>query len=705
MEANAYDLNAIFSKDCRYVVPLFQRPYVWDQETQWEPLWQDLVAVTERKGSGKEELPHFLGAVVLEQVKTPTGATETRQVIDGQQRFTTLQILVTALRDFVRGQGVDQAARALEKLCLNDDPLARDPDHKFKVWPTNQDREAFRRVMTAGSPEALCEAYERQDRVHHLGHRIPDAYLYFYAAAERWLASKSGASVEERLTDLALAVRGGLKVVVIDLGEKDDAQVIFETLNARGTPLLPADLVKNFLFRAAEDAGEPVDGLYREYWRPFDEEAGFWRTEVRHGRISRPRIDSFLQYYLTLETRDEVPASQLFETFRRLVADRSDRKPSDHLRSLCRYGAIFRGLTETPNDRPEATFLYRLETLDTTTIYPLLLRVFAELGGEAHARERRAILRDLESYLVRRVICGYTTKNYNRIFLDVMGWCESHGYTAESLRGYLGGLAGDSVRWPTDDELRSAWMTHELYRGLLRRRLRMILEALNEALASEFSEDVEIKGKLTVEHILPQSWQTHWPLPADLSPAQRVEAIEARNKALHRIGNLTLLNKKLNPKLSNSAWTVKRPTILEHSSLALNRHFQDVQEWSESRIDERSAALFERVQRIWSRPPTVVVPERDEVAESVDEVGRLLSRSRDNLRTLVSDLADDQPQDFVAVFARNYPEDLEALDMVYDRTPDYSGRTFLLQELASILRSDSSMRFDPARGGYVRRAE
>src|SRR5260370_12284588 len=204
-----------------------------------------------------------------------------------------------------------------------------------------------------------------------------------------------------------------MEVVVIDLDDKDDPQVIFETLNNLGTLLLPADLIKNFLLRSVEGNGNIQEQLYERYWKPFDER--FWQTEVGHGRVKRHRIDLFLQHYLTLVKGDEVPASHLFGEFRDYASKNPTISSAEHLHGLHTYGCVFEkfhtGYEETSR---EGQFFYRLEEMETTTFFPLLLEIFK--SPDQHSpRDITTILTDLESFIIRRMVCRLTTKGYNTL--------------------------------------------------------------------------------------------------------------------------------------------------------------------------------------------------------------------------------------------------------------------------------------------------
>ncbi len=597
MDAKPRSLKDVFDAQCRYMVPLYQRPYVWKKAEQWAPLWEDVMALAERYVRQDAFRPHFMGAVVLDQLNTATGTLDLRQIIDGQQRLTTLQIVIEAACDVCEklGEVAASHARALRRLTRND-PRGNDPDETFKVWPTNVDREHFRRVMSAGSPDELLQHYEDKS-VEEVGFAIADGYFFFHEKIKEWLATDNEEFLKKKLDALQNAVYRGLMVVVIDLDEKDDAQMIFETLNARGTPLLASDLVKNYLLHQAEARGHDLDQLYVEHWELFDS-TPFWREQVRTGRFTRPHIEVFLQYYLALLTRDEVQVTTLFNTFRQNVKENPSKDPADYLAELHRYGKIYHQLYNYPLDTPEGLFFHRIEMLDTTTLVPLLLHVFDKLGKPEQSDLRRSILTDIESFLVRRMICELTTKNYNNFFLEVVKLVAAAdpNQFGTILREYLLSQTSDSGRWPNDTEFQEAWRKQEAYKRLKpQMRLRMVLEALElYKRNSDLTEENFLpKKKLSVEHIMPRGWAANWPLPEETA-----EASDGREALIHTFGNLTLVTNSLNSSLSNAPWSKKQKTF-KNSVLLLNADLQDAEIWNEAAIKSRGKDLFKIARKIW----------------------------------------------------------------------------------------------------------
>ena len=257
MEAHAVPLLAIFEKKIRLEVPLFQRQYVWSCNQQWEPLWEDISRKFIEYIEGRKDAPvHFLGAMVLDQKQTPTTHVEKRQVIDGQQRLTTLQIFLAAFRDFCKSQACDDLANECDSFILNKGMMADLNVDKFKVWPTQADRAQFSDVISSNSRTEVEKKYPLRYRKYarkpEPRPRMVEAYFFFFKQIdtlfngngnEQPLASDT--PICQRLEECFQALKNALKVVVIDLQLDDDAQVIFETLNARGEPLLPADLLRN----------------------------------------------------------------------------------------------------------------------------------------------------------------------------------------------------------------------------------------------------------------------------------------------------------------------------------------------------------------------------------------------------------------------------------------------------------------------------
>jgi hypothetical protein len=597
VKADTLDLATIFGKTVRYNVPLFQRPYVWRREKQWEPLWEDIQAVADRlldETDDNDNIAHFLGAVVLEQTPNPAGKLESRNVIDGQQRLTTLQLLIAAARAEALQRGLTRdEVLALDRLVYNERGLIRSEDDTLKVLPTNADRDAFAHAL-ALEPDAPLPKPQDDG--------IVGAYVYFRGRIAEWLDANPGAeSLRAHMEALGDAFWRLLNVVVIDLEQGENSQIIFETLNARGTPLLAADLVKNAIFRSAAEEGANVEELFERYWKVLD--STWWRSEIRQGRLRRPRIDVFLYHWLTMRLVREGGAQRLYLDFRELR--RTDSVPASvTLEQLRVYSDIYERFERVKfgemGDASEQQFYRRLDVLDVSSAYPFLLWLYGP-DGMSSAPDRDAVRRVIESWLVHRMVTRRPAKSYTQVFIELINLGRrSRGegtLRPQIFIDYFRGAESDRNDWPRRAELVARFASMPTYNDITRARLRMLLMAAEDHLRGPKTEDVAIAGDLTIEHVMPQDWAPFWPLPADHDP---LEGPRRRELLKHTIGNLTLATSALNPALSNAAWSQKREALQAHSLLMLTKDVVDHAEWTEADIEHRTARLTDVILRVWA---------------------------------------------------------------------------------------------------------
>lgn len=618
MKPETRTVTELFERDVRYVVPLYQRPYVWNEADQWEPLWEDILVLLDHQ-SGRLPSPnghwsHFLGAIVLDQETQAPGTIPVYTVIDGQQRLTTLQILLAAAGNAAAANGAENDAEVLLSLIRNR-PLKAAGEHLWKVWPTNANRSAFAAVVRAGGP-----APDREDDPRNL---IDEAYGYFVARMIDWLAdSETDDERAELVRTLQVTLCDLLRMVSITLEQGDNAQVIFETLNARGTPLLALDLVKNAVFHEATRHALDVDGLYEEVWKP-ELDDNYWRKQQRQGRLFRPRADLFLMHWLTMKLRRMTPATELFTTFRKQIIQSTPPPAMDEvIRELCRDARTMREFESKPPGSAEALFFERLATLDVTTVLPLVLLLFRE--QELSEDRRRRALKMLESWLVRRALLRLTIKAYNvQMPVLIERVAEDPARADEMLVEELRSGTSEISRWPTDADVSVYYELHDAYNNIAKPRLAMALAAVEQSLYSNKTDILAIPSNLSLEHVIPQSWENHWPL-ADAATAEEEEAArEARQRALHRLGNLTLVAGGLNTSLSNDPWAKKQKALNAESRLLLNARLIEgyPEVFDEAAVAERTKWLVSRMCEIWPGPEHDWLgqhPEPDEPAKALE---------------------------------------------------------------------------------------
>jgi uncharacterized protein with ParB-like and HNH nuclease domain len=609
----------LFDGKRRYEVPLFQRQYVWSREDHWEPLWEDIERKFSQRLSGAVSTPHFLGAMVLDQRRVYGNAVPVQLVIDGQQRLTTFQIFLTAFRDVCAAEGQMAYSEECGRYLKNTGIMENEKVEKYKLWPTNLDRKQFTDVVDSASMNELNKRhpivrrkYQRKDDPRP---KMIDCYLFFYEQLTTFMKSEEHPlTLPERVAIMHETLRGALQVVTVELEGEDDPQVIFETLNARGEPLLPSDLLRNFIFLRAAQKQESQEDLYDQFWLPFDDE--FWRVLEKQGRLLRPRSDIFLQHYLTLHRRQEILISHLYSEYKDWIKTSNPfASVKAELENLGKYRTCFRELMEPDPATPVGRFSTFLRIFDLSTVYPVVLGM---MGAGLSDDEIAGMLADLESFIFRRAICELGSKNYNRFFLTVLGKLTRTQFDRQTLRSALAEQQGDSVVWPNDARFKQAWMSKAVYQSVGASRVQYSLREIERRLHQPRAERIEILSALTVEHVLPNEWIEQWPFAngnrgvtwfeqfdKSRSPDD-VEATAARDRAKHTFGNLTLLTQPLNSSVSNSAFLSKKPEILKNSALALNRYFQDKEAWDEESITSRGEALFAYAVDRWPYPTSQV---------------------------------------------------------------------------------------------------
>ena len=582
--------QSIFYKVVRYDIPVFQRPYIWTQEQQWEPLWEDVTELAEAILENGHAPSHFMGAIVLQQIPNPMKSIETRVVVDGQQRLTTVQLLLDAIQEFCSNGGFDGPAARLGPLVKNPEAfLGGDSDLSFKIWPTEFDQAAFRHAM---ENELDVDDFKRN--------RIVLAHDFFKGQLQQWLEqSPQKEQPKEAVEALEKAVRDCLDFAVINLNASDNPHIIFETLNARGTPLLPSDQVKNhILYQAGVGVGYEDEQQTAEAGKLWSFSDEWWREDVGRGHQRRPRVDVLLNNWLAMRNSREIRAHNEFQAFERYVGGvDGDHSIWDIATDLKQIGEIYQRV-EGCNYVGIETFLQRRRVMNAGAVMPALLWL---LSSELPELQLRRSITALESFMVRRMACGLTTRSYTQLFIGLVAeLAKGNPQTAgDTLIEYLASQEAIANRWPKDEELLDAFLGNPLYQWLTVGRLNMLLQGIEVGLRTPLAETHTVPSGLQIEHIMPQGWQQNWPLPADLVDEEL--AIARRQRLIHTIGNLTLVTGPLNLKLSNACWTDKRLTLQDHAVLALNTTLlrDHWQKWDEDAMDKRSRKLHASAIEIW----------------------------------------------------------------------------------------------------------
>ena len=621
MKSETIPVQQVFQDRRQYLVPFYQRAYVWNKDDQWEPLWNDISDKAETRTKGDTPTPHFLGAIVLEpQARRGLRGVETYHIIDGQQRLTTLQYLLAAIAMAAREADQGGLLPLIDGCVWNANPetMENAAIERFKVWPTFRDRNPYRTAMESQTRAELRgsfpASFTQSETLRKVGIEHPqamEAIWYFREQIEAWLADGSERSLEQ----IAEAVLRDLRLVSISLDADDDAQVIFETLNGRGAELHATDLIRNFIFMRADKDQADGAALYDALWSPF--EGSFWTEDQRRGRLKKPRLEWFFQSALQAELGDSVDIGRLYTDYRKFgMGQRTPILAERQLQLLNAYAENYTQFTSGAGDAPIAQFGKRMASWDAAPTHALALRV-ASLGLATD--DEKSIYDDIMSYLVRRAICGLTPKNYNNVFLQLLKRFKEGDATAGGFHAALSALDGAASRWPRDEEFRTSWMNESAHARLGDiGRIRTVLAEVENGMRSPRTEEPFTfpQGLLDVDHIMPDRWYEHWPLdggPVTQEEAgatslsalfgeqqtPRAEAISRRERLKATFGNLTLVHYGVNRSLQHGPFQSKRNAFFRESNLHLNRELMQLEQWDERAITQRGRAMFEIALRVW----------------------------------------------------------------------------------------------------------
>lgn len=491
----------------------------------------------------------------------------------------------------------------VETLVMNARPFWEHPEDRFKVWPTNRDRSAFNAVMAADPPLAY-------EALQHRASRMVQAHEYFAKRASEWLVADEE-NIPARAGAIERTVRELMQMVVIDLTADENAQEIFETLNARGAQLTAADLIKNFIFQRLTESGVDIEAAYEQYWKDF--ETGFWETDIRAGRLRQQRSSVFLSQWLIAKTGEEILAREVFYRFKTYADFDSGISMMELLGQLHRAGQTYRNFVNAagqltgPIDRL-GLFAYRTSVMESEAVKPLVLFLLDPDEAAIPADQLTKTLEVVESWLVRRMLVRATTKSYAQVFADLIAHVRKSGRQSagDVIKNYLDHQPGTNSYWPDNEEVRTELRTLAAYRRLSRARLRMVLEAIEDyergwrGIATGLGGERVARGKFVIEHIMPRRWHAHWALAEGQTAADRDPFIDT-------FGNLTLLTGRLNSKVSNGPWSGpdgKYVALHSHDVLMLNRRLLERAKdgWDDEHIQARTEQLIDLIIEVWPVP-------------------------------------------------------------------------------------------------------
>lgn len=558
MKASETKVRMLLEGQKQFMVPLFQRPYSWDQKN-WASLWND---VLETYVAGPKK-PHFLGSMVTKSLPGTAEGVSPFLVVDGQQRLTTITIMLIALRDNVKNDFPGLAKKINDLYLSNTYASGNDI---YKILPTQLDRKEYFSVLNLENGPFNVEGTSQ----------FTKAYKFFY---------KKISNLQEELASLDHHEHGDIKLleqvmvsdlelVNITLSESDNEYRIFESLNAKGAPLSQADLIRNYIFMRIPH--EKQEEMYGKLWTPMQRSLGGALVDYfRYQVMSEGQFVRESDIYSEWKRRFEgLNVDGLLSELQRLVED------SEYYKRLI-----------SPDAEPQtkiATMTRRLNRWRGQTIYPFLLNVYRDYAaGSVTTESFVTILSILESFLVRRFFVGITTNPLNRLFLRLYQQIDNKD---DLVAGTKHVLSEQSRRWPSDSEFTRAIQQFPLYINGTPDQRRLVLETLETNYGHK--EQVAL-ADLSIEHIMPQTLTDEW------RQVLGEDADKLHEQYKHRMGNLTLT--AYNSELSNSPFETKRE-LLQNSNLEMNKEIANLSQWGIQEIEDRGARLAECAVQIWPGP-------------------------------------------------------------------------------------------------------
>ncbi len=551
--------------DKHFVIPVYQRNYDWRQK-HCEQLFNDLINIS------KSNQTHFLGSVV--SIYHDDGDDREYLIIDGQQRITTISLLLLAIYKLLDKKILNAK---VDKDQIKNEYLINKyskEEKKIRLKPIKDDKSAF-----------ACLFNNEEDYI--LDSNITTNYKYFF---ERIKEEKIS------LDNLFSAIKK-LLIVEIELKNgEDDPQLIFESLNSTGLDLTEADKVRNFVLMKESPQNQNI--LYENFWNKIEKNTGF-------------NVSNFIRDYLTFKERKIPNKSEVYLSFKNYVQI-NVLKTEKLLEDLLKYSQYYKIISFSNDDNEDINkILYRINNLETVVMYPFLLEVYDDFNNQIiDLKALESILLTLESYIFRRLVCDVPTNALNKIFMILGKEIKKHEDYKENyvdIFTYILLNKKSTQRFPRDEEFETSITTRDVYNFKSKNRIHLLERLENH----DNKEEVKIEELITlnilnIEHIMPQTLTKNW------KDEIGDDWEKTHEKYLHTLGNVTLTG--YNSKMSNKLFCEKRD--MEHgfreSRLSLNKDLQMISCWNEEAIRKRAEKLKNIALNIWKLPATHYAPQKDD---------------------------------------------------------------------------------------------
>ena len=523
MKTDVFTLEEALNLKCQWVVPVYQRQYVWGTtagKQQLPKLWHELQDKTLRSlDSASNSIPHYFGAIIYSQADQNLSPVPQYFLVDGQQRITTFHLTLAAIREVARNHGDQLHINKIEDYLLNaQSPSMKSPKReRYKLWPSSSDRALYQNI-TGNSLVELKKShpscfYKTGNLNKAQSPHLLRAFWYLYKEISDLVElreEESGTDPKDALDAVFKNFLLGFRFVGIKLGKDDDAQEIFASLNDLGEPLTPFDLIRNDVFHRAQRSNEDDEKIFNEHWKTLEEP--FWRVKLKQGKLKRARADHLINHALVAEMGQTINVGTIAAEYQRYVREREFPTIADELSVLLTHAKTYRDMEENP-PFVLARITNVLRIWNIFVFHPLILRVITLSIADD---EKNKLFRFIESYIVRREICSLTAQAYNKFIPNIIR-CSKGEDPVSDIINHISSMSGDISRMPDDNEVIEAFVHNKAYGNIPTPRLRYILHQIERDMRDKDAEEPGPFEDLTVDHVMPQSWPENWPLPNGIS--------------------------------------------------------------------------------------------------------------------------------------------------------------------------------------------
>lgn len=558
MDIDKGSIYKLLNGQSQYVIPVYQRKYSWNADEQCARLWKDIVNMVKQK-----KQHHFVGSIVnVAETNSPMGLNK-YLIIDGQQRMTTLSLLMIALRDYLIATGKDaDADTSITNMILKN--------------PNRKGEQAYKMLLTDTDRDVMIKLIDKFPIKENEDSKIYQNYLYFKdRVAEGVLTPQE---IYESIAKLLIVS------ITLDKSQGDEPQLIFESLNSTGMDLSKSDLIRNFILMGL-DNDEQIS-LYKNYWKPLED---FFPSEGRSDKMDR----FFRDYLVMKKSTKEIKFGLIYEEIKEFASNSEFATSLELAEDLYKYGDLYTNIINDDKKLPAGETVLKpifdeMRGLRMELTYPFLMRVYMDMRkGLLTVNDFIEILKIAISYVVRRSVCEIPANSFNKTFANMGKDINPDDYLNSVKAAFL--LLDSYKRFPRNEEFTAALKERNMYKIRISKYIYVKLENYGN------KEPITSTG-YTIEHILPQNENMRDEWKVALGENYK----EIQEKYINSLGNLTLT--RYNSEMGDKPFNEKVEVYKESAMHNLNKYVSQQNTWNKETIEERTKQLAECSCKVWDIP-------------------------------------------------------------------------------------------------------